>query len=198
MKTILFDIGNVLLFFDFNRALRKLGIDTTSPPKELIEDFFVLRDRVETGELRGDAFLEKLTALTQFTGGTDTLRDAYCDIFTPNEKMWETVRSIAGSAQTVLFSNTSDVHMQFVRQRYPDFALFDNAVLSYEVGESKPQSSMYQDAVDRVGADPEETFYIDDLLANINTGEDFEFTCHHYQSDRHDALLADLDAFLAR
>lgn len=198
MKTILFDIGNVLLFFDFNRALTKLGIDTKSPPTELIEDFFTLRDRVETGELRGDAFLEEVATLTKFTDGIDALRSAYCDIFTPNEKMWETMRSIAGSAQTVLFSNTSDVHMKFIRQRYPDFALFDNAVLSFEVGASKPRSPMYQDAIDRVGADPKETFYIDDLLANISTGEDFEFTCHHYQSDRHDALVADLDAFLAR
>jgi len=198
MKTILFDIGNVLLFFDFSRTLTKLGIDTTSPPTELIEDFFALRDRVEKGELRGDAFLEEVTALTKYTGGIDALRDAYCDIFTPNEKMWETLRSIAGSAQTVLFSNTSDVHMKFIRQRYPDFALFDNAVLSYEVGASKPHSPMYRDAIDRVGADPEQTFYIDDLLTNINTGEDFEFTCHHYQSDRHDALVADLDDFLAR
>lgn len=198
MKTILFDIGNVLLFFDFNRALTKLGIDPASPQNELIEEFYVLRDRVETGELRGDAFLEELITLTQFTGGIDTLRNAYCDIFTPNEKMWETMRSIAGSEHTVLFSNTSDVHMQFIRQRYPDFALFDNAVLSYEVGDSKPRSPMYQDAIDRIGADPQQTFYIDDLLANISTGEDFGFTCHHYQSDRHDALIADLDTFLSR
>lgn len=198
MKTILFDIGNVLLFFDFNRTLEKLGIDTTTPPPELLEDFFALRDRVETGELPGDAFLEQISALTHFTGGIDAMRDAYCDIFTPNEKMWDTLRSISGSAQTVLFSNTSDVHMKFIRQRYPDFTLFDNAVLSYEAGASKPRSPMYQDAIDRVGVDPKQTFYIDDLLANINTGEDFEFTCHHYQSDRHDALVADLDAFLAR
>lgn len=198
MKTILFDIGNVLLFFDFNRTLTKLGIDPVSPPENLMNEFYTLRDRLETGELSRDAFFDKLTTLTKFTGGTDALRDAYCDIFTPNDKMWETLRSIAGSAQTVLFSNTSEIHIEFVRQRYPDFSLFDNAVFSYEVGDSKPRSPMYQDVIDRVGANPEQTFYVDDLLANINTGEDFEFTCHHYQSDRHDALVADLDAFLAR
>lgn len=195
-KTILFDIGNVLLFFDFHRALTRLGIPDPNNRKELMEQFYQLRDQVEMGGIGPSPFIEKLGSLLEFQGTTTELVDAYSDIFMPNDAMWKIVRETKGKCRRILFSNTSAIHIDFIFDRYPEFSLFDDAVYSFKVGGSKPAPAMYLDAINRLGVTPGNTFYIDDMLENVNEGDRHGFTTHHYDSSTHGDLVRDLEKFL--
>ena len=59
---------------------------------------------------------------------------------------------------------------------------------------SKPDPAIYRIACEQFGIEPATTFFIDDLLPNIETARALGFRTHHYHHDRHDELLADLRA----
>lgn len=60
-----------------------------------------------------------------------------------------------------LLSNASEYHLDDIFKP-EQVALFDEIVLSYQVGAIKPDPIMYQTIANRLGVSPEECIYIDD------------------------------------
>lgn len=60
-----------------------------------------------------------------------------------------------------MLSNASDYHLNDIFTE-EQISLFDEVVLSYQVGAVKPDSSMYMSAAIRLGVLPEECLFIDD------------------------------------
>jgi putative hydrolase of the HAD superfamily len=79
-----------------------------------------------------------------------------------------------------------------VFRRYPFFEHFTSGVYSYEARASKPGRKIYEIACEKFGLEPATTFFVDDLLPNIETARGLGFDCHHYHFQRHEALLEDL------
>jgi len=103
--------------------------------------------------------------------------------------MWDTAKKLrAEGHRLILFSNTNAIHCPWVFEAFPEFSLFHGAVLSYEVGAIKPQPEIYQHAIEKFSLTPENTFYIDDLPANIATGQEFGFQTHQYHLTNHAAF----------
>ena len=88
----------------------------------------------------------------------------------------------------ILFSNTNAIHCPWLFETYPEFSLFDGAVLSFETGFLKPRSEIYQYAVETYGLVADSTLYIDDLAPNIATGRQFGFHCMQYDLRDHAAF----------
>ena len=63
-----------------------------------------------------------------------------------------------------------------------------------EAGASKPGRRIFEIAIARLGLEPARTFFIDDLLPNIETARALGFICHHYHHEKHAALLGALQA----
>ena len=183
--TFLFDIGRVLLDFDFEPSMARL-FPTASPiPPNGMNRLIERKDEFEAGKIDVDDYthwaLETLDTPPRPTNSTD----AWQQIFTPNEPMWECVRKLAADGhRLILFSNTNAIHCPWIFDEYPEFSLFHDAVLSFDTGFIKPQPEIYQHAIDTHGLDPAETLYIDDLPPNIATGREFGF--RSWQYDLHD------------
>ncbi len=94
---------------------------------------------------------------------------AWEDIFTPNEPMLALVEQLHGRFPLFLLSNTSDIHREYVFRRYPVFQRFTSGTYSYEAKASKPGHTIYEIAQRQLGLEPASTFFIDDLLPNIET-----------------------------
>jgi putative hydrolase of the HAD superfamily len=194
--TFLYDIGRVLLDFDFEPSLARLlppGIpDAEGHLRRLIER----RDDLEAGAIDADAYIA--WAIGELGGSVtvEEFRAAWRQVFTPNLPMWDCVRRLAaGGHRLILFSNTSGIHCPWLFDEYPEFSLFDAAVLSYEVGCLKPQRAIYQYAVDAHGLVPDATLYIDDLPQNIAVGRQFGFHCWQYDLHDHAAFERWLSSF---
>ena len=126
----------------------------------------------------------------------DQFRHAWQRIFTPNEPMWKTVRGLSAAGhRLILFSNTNAIHCPWVFEAYPEFSLFNGAVLSFEVGAIKPHPPIYQHAMNVHDLDPADTLYIDDLPENIATGREFGFHCHQYDLKDHPTFERWLSSF---
>ena len=103
------------------------------------------------------------------------------------------VESLHGRYPLHLLSNTSDLHRDYVFRRYPVFARFTAGTYSYAARASKPGRAIYDTACRELQIEPATTFFIDDLLPNIETAQALGFQTHHYHHDRHPELLAALD-----
>lgn len=172
--TLLIDIGNVLVRFSFQKL-----IDTIAPGSDpaLLNRVLALRDEFETGRMDIPTFTATAKQLMKFDGPDAVFQDAWRDIFTPVPEMlvklpqWK-----AAGHRMILFSNTNPLHHPHVFKSYPEiFDHFDEAIMSYEIGDMKPGPGMYQHAIDVLKIDPQDTLYLDDLPENLAKGSEYGF-----------------------
>jgi putative hydrolase of the HAD superfamily len=193
IRAFLFDIGNVLLKFDFTATLRAVAEHS-----EVRDEIAVLAgiDRVklsyEDGQIDRAAFLRGVFDVLRYRGTEAQFVAAWEDIFTPNEPMFALVAQLAQTHPLFLLSNTSDIHRDYIFRTYDIFRSFTAGTYSFSARTSKPGRAIYEHACREHGLVPATTFFIDDLLPNIETARSLGFVVHHYHLDRHGALLADL------
>ena len=193
IRAFLFDIGNVLVRFDFARAIRAI-----SPLCELGDEartlgkFETVKLQYEDGRLSRIDFLREVFANLGYRGTETEFIAAWQGIFWKNEPMLSLVRRLHGRYPLFLLSNTNDMHVEGLFRDFDVFHLFSGATYSHAVQASKPHRAIYEIACRQHGLDPRTTFFIDDLAANIATARDLDFQTHHYHHERHDELSAAL------
>ena len=70
-----------------------------------------------------------------------------------------------------------------------DFAtIFDTIVDSHEVGMRKPNPAIYQLTMDRLGATPSRTAFLDDLEANVHAANALGMHGVHVEEDSSGAI----------
>lgn len=194
--TFLYDIGRVLLDFDFESSLSRLLPPDCTDPQERLGHLLDRKDEFEAGAITEDDYIEWALGVIGSRATHEEFRHAWRRIFTPNEPMWKNVRELSASGhRLILFSNTNAIHCPWMFETHPEFSLFDAAVLSFEIGAIKPHPPIYQHAVDVHDLDPAATLYIDDLPDNIATGREFGFHCHQYDLKNHSAFEQWLASF---
>ena len=195
IRALLFDIGNVLLKFDFSLALAKLAAESeVHDPVEVLARIDQIKAGYEDGQIDRAAFLRSVFDVLRYRGTEAEFIAAWEEIFEPNEPMIALVQTMHGRLPLFLLSNTSDIHRDYIFRRYPFFSCFETGIYSYEVRVSKPNRAIYEITARQLGLDPAATFFIDDLLPNIEAARALGFRAHHYHHDRHDELLAELRA----
>lgn len=192
LNAFIFDIGNVLLRFDFNVALRKLQAHDDPAAERVLDLLEPIKNRYESGGTTRTEFQRQARAVLRYTGSDADFASAWQDIFTPNVPMLDLVESLHGRFPLYLLSNTSDLHLDYIVERYPFFARFTDAVYSYKVRAAKPSREIYEIAARQFGVVAGETLFIDDLLVNVEAARDACFLAHHYHYERHGALLEEL------
>lgn len=194
--TFLYDIGRVLLDFDFEASLSKLFPPGTPDVDARLARMLERKDEFEAGRIDLESYTEWAIRVMDIHVTPAEFHHYWQRIFTPNEPMWENVRQLAADGhRLILFSNTNAIHCPWVFEAYPEFSLFNGAVLSFETGFIKPEPEIYQHAIDAHGLVPAETLYIDDLPQNIATGREFGFQCHQYDLSDHAAFEQWLSSF---
>jgi putative hydrolase of the HAD superfamily len=193
IRAFLFDIGNVLLRFDFSLALDKLAAQSEAHnPTEVLAAIDRVKLAYEDGQIDRAGFLRAAFDVLRFRGTEVDFIAAWEDIFEPNLPMIALVERLHGRYPLYLLSNTNDIHRDYIFRRYEYFGRFTAGTYSYEAKASKPGREIYGIACRQLGIEPASTFFIDDLLPNIETARALGFQCHHYHHDQHEALLAQL------
>ena len=171
-----FDMGNVLLSFDYDTATAKMAAVSGATPEACKQvgyegELFV---KMETGEVSPNEFHKQFCAATGTTSDGDALLRARSDMFALIVPTARIVTQLKGVRKRVgLLSNTSPDHFEFCREEFGVIGnLFDVYVLSYEVGVMKPDPKIYEVAIERAGISPEQIFYVDDREENVSGAKD--------------------------
>lgn len=99
-----------------------------------------------------------------------------------NEEMLELVRELRGTGlRTGLLSNSWGVRDGYPRHLFGE--LFDDVVISGEVGMRKPEERIFRLAAGRLGLAPQTCVFVDDVEGNIVAARALGFaTVHHHET----------------
>ncbi len=170
---VVFDLGKVLVDFDYSIAAQKVAARSSRHVQNLHEFLggSPLLARFESGLLTREQFFSEIQAATGFAGTQDEFAGYFADIFTPISPM---VALHAGLRKekipTYILSNTNDIAVAHIRRRFPFFSEFDGYILSYEVGAMKPDAKIYETLEKMSGRKGGDIFYIDDRSENVQAG----------------------------
>ncbi|MBD3674403.1 MAG: HAD family phosphatase [Planctomycetaceae bacterium] len=166
LKTFLFDLGNVLLYFSHEKMCEQVGALCGKSGAEIRE--LMLQNQkildIDRGTLSNDEMQAWLEAETATTFDREELLIALSDIFVPNTPLIALLDELKSRGfRLVLLSNTNAFHIEFVRRNFDVLEKFDHLTLSFEVGAVKPDAAIYQAACRAIDCAPEECFYTDDI-----------------------------------
>jgi putative hydrolase of the HAD superfamily len=168
-KAIIFDLGGVLVHFDFGRAFLALAEHCPYPAAGICERIAStgLVERFESGLVEPGDFFAQLSRTLELRADYDGFCRIWNYIFTGPLLPESLLRGLASRYRLLLLSNTNAIHFEMIRQAYPMLRHFDDMVLSYQVGALKPGPEIFQVAIQRAGCRPEECFYTDDTAAHV-------------------------------
>src|SRR5262249_54494936 len=87
IEAVIFDIGNVLVLFDWQLAGQRIRSKIGNDTEEARDEFVRLKERFELGQVSREAFLRGAIRILDFRGGTDEFAAIWNSIFSSNEEM---------------------------------------------------------------------------------------------------------------
>lgn len=170
VKTIISDLGNVIVFFDNLIFLKKIEPFSSYSIQEMTSIFLGEKDLLnlfDLGKCSPDEFFKKTSSVLKLNMEKKSFFQAYSNIFSLNESVQKIMKRLSDSHRMVLLSNTDTMRFNFVKKNFPEILFFDEYVLSFEEGRMKPDPEIYKTALLKGNSKPEETVFIDDREENI-------------------------------
>ncbi len=193
IRTIIFDLGGVLLNLDPGRTLREmvdLGIGH-------FEDLFTVHkatelfNRLETGGVEPRQFVETLIREADRPVTSLQIVDAWnamlLDYRTDSLHFLEKLKS---THHVLLFSNTNAIHYDAFQRSLRETTpwrrledLFHTAYFSHILGRRKPEVTAFEAIIEEQELDPATTLFVDDNLQNVLGARAAGLMAHHLQHD---------------
>ncbi|MEO7142398.1 MAG: HAD family phosphatase [Bryobacteraceae bacterium] len=169
-KALLFDLGGVVISFDFQNAYAAIEAVCPHPAAEIPQRIRAtgLLDKFECGLLDPEEFFHQFSAALDLRITFDQFRDIWSSIFLTHPLVPASLLArLRTRYRLIALSNTNALHFPLVRRSHPILDNFDAFVLSYEVKAMKPSPVIYQAAIATAGCRAEECFFTDDIPAYV-------------------------------
>ncbi|NDC82682.1 HAD family phosphatase [bacterium] len=175
VRSIVFDVGNVLFKYDPNFIIDQLLGD--SPYRQLILEHLFLSEAWQKMD-RGDLTIDTLVLELQdeigshpFLNELPFLVERFVDYLVPDSEMIGLFERLARRYAVYILSNFQDRPFDRLVASHPFFNLAHGIVVSAKVNMMKPETQIYSFLLNRYQLDPQSTVFIDDLPANIDSAE---------------------------
>jgi epoxide hydrolase-like predicted phosphatase len=185
---VIFDLGRVLIDFDFKKVIRDLKKRSSLSQKEIHHYFSTtpLWDLFERGGISPQDFFQQLKKDLKLKSLTfEQFAPIWNDIFQEKPDTLALLRQLRGKHRLALLSNVNKMHWEYVDQRYPFLRWFDDLVASYAVGHRKPDAEIFRIALRRSGVSPERAVFVDDVLSHVKAAQSLGIRAHHFHDATH-------------
>ncbi len=165
-SVIVFDLGNVLIPFDYSIAIKKLNTYKDGLGEKFIGFYnhnYNIHRNFERGDLTSKKFISIMLNSIDNIIDEITFCNIYSKIFTVNEDVALLLPELKKKYKLILLSNTNEIHREYGWKDYSFLKYFDKLILSHEVGAVKPEEKIYR-AVESFSQKPsKEHIFIDDI-----------------------------------
>ena len=174
IELVIFDLGRVLVDFDFKQVVRNLRAHT-SLTEEQIYDYFAktpLWDRFERGQIDPPHFfaqLEKDLALKDLS--FDAFSALWSSIFTEMPESVAILSELRGRYKLAMLSNVNVMHWEHIRSKHAFMDWFDHPIASYAVGHRKPDEEIFRIVLRTAGVSAQKAVFIDDIESHIHAAK---------------------------
>ena len=186
IKAIIFDFGNVLLEWDPRNVYQRYFPDDPEGMELFLKEVNFMEWNLQQD--KGRPFSQGVAVLSEQFPHRSDLIQAYHDhwidsvgglLTGPVDLLNQLKR--AGYPLYGL-SNWSAETFPYARQKFDFFDVFDDMVISGEVGHVKPDPEIFQILLNKIGRPAQECLLIDDSLPNIHQAEKMGFAVIHFQT----------------
>jgi len=170
-SVIVFDLGNVLLPFDYQKIIDKLERVESGLGRKFFEFYksnYEVHRKFERGEYTIEKFTEIMLDVLEHKVSKGSFYKIYSDIFTVNDVLVSALPLLKENYRLVLLSNTNAIHQKYGWEHHGFLKYFDKLILSHEVGAVKPEEKIYKAVEAFTQKPPQEHLYIDDILEYVS------------------------------
>jgi glucose-1-phosphatase len=185
IKTIIFDMGKVLIPFDFQRGYDRMAPLCRYSPAEIPERLRTcdLVTRFEEGKVAPEEFVRELSEVLELDASYEEFCGIWSAIFIPDTLIPESLLvALKQRYRLLLLSNTNAIHFDMLWANYPILRQFDHLILSYRIGALKPSPLIYEEALRHAQCEPAECFFTDDIAAYVQGARDAGIDAVQFQS----------------
>jgi glucose-1-phosphatase len=165
-SVVVFDLGNVLLPFNYNTAVRELEkVDPHLGEKfwEYYRNNYQFHRDFERGDITEEKFINTMLQVLEDKIDRLTFCNLYSKIFTENKEVAALLPLLKKKYILVLMSNTNSIHMEYGWKDYSFLSNFDKLILSHQVNAVKPEKKIYNAVEEYTRKPSAEHIFIDDI-----------------------------------
>ena len=165
IKSVIFDMGNVLLNYDAVRAANRFSKACKVPRIKVWLHFFTsATEKAYTrGEITCRQFYNHSKASLKFPVDFATFKHYWNDIFWENKGMDKILGKLKKKYPLYLISNTNKMHFDHIKKNFKLLRHFKKTFPSHEVGHRKPEPEIYKKVLKKIKLKPEQTVFVDDV-----------------------------------
>jgi len=185
IHSVISDLGQVILFFDNHIFFKKMATFCPFSEEkiaELARAHFDLVQSFDTGKIKPEEFYSGIVNRFKAQIDFDHFFAIYNDVFSLNEPVLKIMKRLKKNYRLFLLSNTDVQRFGFIKKKFPEILIFDDYILSYEVGFMKPHPQIYREALARAKSEAEECLFIDDIEENIKAAQELGIETIHFKS----------------
>lgn len=175
VEVILFDLGKVILPFHHYQIAEKLSPfvkrEDFKDPQKIFSYLFDVEKGVVNGYEVGKAtsleFFQSLKEFLCLSLTFEEFKPIWNDIFWENEEVSHIIHRLKGKKRLGLVSNTNPLHFDYILSKFSIVKVFDQWILSHQVGFKKPAPEIFQRAMEWASVSPRKILFIDDMENHV-------------------------------
>ena len=170
IRSIVFDMGNVLIRFDRDYFIDRLGVSPEDKSLLMREVFQSLEwARMDRGSLTDEEAGESVCSRlpVRLHDAAKKLVSMWDRPILPIPGMEELIRELKQGGYGIYLLSNASLRQHAYWPRIGASRFFDGCLISADEKVVKPQPEIYRLLLERFGLRPEECFFIDDVPANV-------------------------------
>ena len=192
----IFDLGNTLIKLAYERVLANICRNASVQRDELVEileDAGGYRD-MERGAVTFWDFYEFITDRAGYRGSIREFHTLWGDFFDgPMPGAEDLLERVRKQYRVAFLSNSNEVHAEVIPKQFSMlFRKEDRFIFSHRFKVAKPDPEMFNRALEVLGALPQHTIFVDDLVENVITARGVGMRAYQYRDTL--TLIRELEA----
>lgn len=193
VQAVLFDLGNVLIYYDAWKAARRFARRSGIPLTKIWLHFFTspMEKAYTRGEISSFEFFRHARNALKVPMSYSEFKEYWNDIFWENKEMKDLLKALKKKYPLYLISNTNALHFNHIKRHHGGLLKhFDRLFPSHEMGHRKPEKMIYEKVLKRIKLQACETVFIDDMQPFVRGAR--ECGMHAIRFKDRDQLIQDL------
>lgn len=179
VQAIFFDVGNIIINVNWQKALDLMGLKITlEEAHEVIGNSQTFRD-FERGHTTPKEFHSFYCETMQIDTPLDTFATAWnLAIDGLVQDVEAVIGKIRPEVKVYALTNTNEIHFDYFRN-FPIFERFHHLFASHHLQARKPEDEIYKQALQHSGFQGPDVLFVDDLHENLNNARKLGIHSEH-------------------
>jgi len=166
IKTIIFDLGNVIINVDHRSICGKIAKHSKYTADDIYRIGFNSQEfkLYDEGKIESEELFQWVVKRFGIDISYDIFQGIWSETFSLNDSVYLLLKELKKRGYNlILLSNTNELHFDHIKINFGVIDAFDDLVLSYRLGYSKPHEEVYTEVLRRATSPAEDCVYIDDM-----------------------------------